>query len=355
MPDDDGGRELRRRLELDDAIARAEDGLAASPQWFALDPGGRRGKGGRPLRVGERACGDAGARPRAPPRSRSPPLMRRARAASCCSGRCRSRRCARAALADAIDFPARDRGRAHDGRRAAEPRAQRWPVAALEAALASGGWRVEIHGVPAGVFEQFELGGADCEKIALEYDAISRGVCARRPAFYRSAPTRTLFCAVTSGADYVLHYASLLRYALVELCAGAGAAVDARVVRYPEMERQLCEWTAHAGSIQPGDTVVYGYAEGVLAHLRADSTLEPRLEALNVFENEHYRSERVRLGERVLNFYACKEHGWGNISAVTMRCARPRPARSRSCTSPRARRATRPTPSTSRSTVPSAS
>ena len=55
------------------------------------------------------------------------------------------------------------------------------------------------------------------EKIALEYDAISRGVCARRPAFYRSAPTRTLFCAVTSGADYVLHYASLLRYALVEL------------------------------------------------------------------------------------------------------------------------------------------
>ena len=56
-----------------DAIARAEDEAAASPQWFALDPAAGAAKAVAALPSASVRLGDAGLAPRAPPRSRSPP------------------------------------------------------------------------------------------------------------------------------------------------------------------------------------------------------------------------------------------------------------------------------------------
>jgi hypothetical protein len=222
-----------------------------------------------------------------------------------------------------LDFPAADAG-SHTMAGALDTYVtQRIPAAAVRAVLA--GAALELHGVPAAVLAQLlAADGLYTEALPLPYDARARGTCSRRPAFVLCAARRVVYVAVMSGSDYLLHYASLLRHAVLQAASTTAAAAAAlgrlRVVRYPEMERQLCAWTAFDGCVQPGDVVVYGYSDEVLRALRQRAG--PGLRPVSAFASEYHESQRFELlcagARRTVAFYACREHGWGSLSAATM-------------------------------------
>ena len=171
-------------------------------------------------------------------------------------------------------------------------------------------WRVELHSVPAPVFERLlSERHVTARRVRIAYDGIQRAKCSRRPAFYMCEELRCLFVAVMSGSDYVLHYASLLRHAALLLTdtqssatAAAAAAIDPQVsvlsrltvVLYPQMLRQVCSWTAFDPAVRHGDTVVYGYASDLLQYMQRTRWASSLLRHLSTFENDYYYSERTK-------------------------------------------------------------
>ena len=101
-----------------------------------------------------------------------------------------------------------------------------------------------------------------------------------------------------------------------------------RILRFPLMEKHLTAWTGFDHVPKPGDTLIYGYADELkqyfLNHCRELSIQS--FEKISEYDSHHYYSARYEVrseahpqaASRVLNFYECKEHGWGSISALTM-------------------------------------
>lgn len=200
--------------------------------------------------------------------------------------------------------------------------AQRIPEEAVQRAL-SLGFRIEVHGVSSELLEanQEQLGiSSRLQEIDLAYNRWQRAKCSRRPIFYLAEEQKKIVVSVISGNDYLRHYAALLRH-YVHHETEANPEETVTIIEYPALQNALCEWTSFDQAIQEGDLVCYGYAADLLAYMQREGG-PSSLQALGVFENDYYYAARYLLhGKLTVNFYECKHHGWGDISARTMRRA----------------------------------
>ena len=162
---------------------------------------------------------------------------------------------------------------------------------------------IEIHGIPTSCFRD-NTSSQEWERLLIEYDAIKRGRSSRRPGFFRSKQG-AIAITVHSGNDYILHYASLIRHAL------KGEVEKVEVVRYPEMERQVCVWTGLEPIFQKGDIVVCEFERRLclgdvkrVRHLSETHSTSPhrwicRRDAETLEANERARN-REQSGHKVL-------------------------------------------------------
>jgi hypothetical protein len=190
--------------------------------------------------------------------------------------------------------------------------------------------QIVVCGLPSEVIMQFPYVPVQCspgmskppnwQELSLEYNQWKRNTCSRRPRFYVSKELRTILIAVMSGADYIRHYAAMVRFWLGSVSLLGSTVV--KVVTFPELENEVTKWTGFDGAICPQDIVIYGYASDVEACLLSRNKQGVNAQLVSEYDNEYYNSRRYLINSRlVVNFYACKDHGWGSLSSITMRRA----------------------------------
>lgn len=190
---------------------------------------------------------------------------------------------------------------------------QRLPTALLDMAAGSA---VEVHGIyPAHLSSLVK----SCRGIHNGYHfAPRKAFNLVRPGYFivpagNGSSARKLIVAVPPGRDYVLHYASLIRHYLPRR---GGLA---RVVRYPEAERTIGEWTGLGELVRPGDRLLVGFVRELLPHL-----LAPGGSVVGETASEFYGVTHVSLpGGRRLCLLGVRFSFWGCISArLAETCAR---------------------------------
>lgn len=134
-----------------------------------------------------------------------------------------------------------------------------------------------------------------------------------RPEFYRAvAPDaeEVVAVAVVPGADYVLHYASMVRHLALEMTTHAQEHLI--TWRYPHAEMELGAWTGLDESlVRPDDRVVLGLVEAAEEGVRSGA------KALDAVETDYYVSHRYELPDkRTLCFLGVRFSFWGSISHI---------------------------------------
>ncbi|TDB91379.1 hypothetical protein E1264_01750 [Actinomadura sp. KC216] len=144
-----------------------------------------------------------------------------------------------------------------------------------------------------------------------------------RPRFFVSdgpgrtgSAGRTLIMAVPPGRDYVLHNARIVRQYLQ--ARGLDPGLLRSVVRYPDAERGIAEWTGLPRLVRPGDRVLMGYVREVVSHwLRRGAAVTDE------DGSDYYGVTRLLLpnGERVCAL-GVRFSFWGSIAAnLAVACA----------------------------------
>ena len=134
-----------------------------------------------------------------------------------------------------------------------------------------------------------------------------------RPRFFLAANPNgeeRFVIAVTPGADYVAHYAEMLRYLLNSKGIDPDQALKS--IRYPKVEKEIAHWTGlDTRFVCEGDIVVIGYVDELQRQIESHYGLP----IVSEFENEYYTSKCYETPERrKLNFLGVKFSFWGNIS-----------------------------------------
>jgi hypothetical protein len=133
---------------------------------------------------------------------------------------------------------------------------------------------------------------------------------------WRLGDADRLVLAVPPGRDYLMHNASLVRHYL--RVRGYNEHLLRRVVRYPDAESSIAEWTGLAEFVRPGDRILMGYVRELVPHLitGGGSILEKR-------GNRFYGIARIESGAgRSVCALGVRFSFWGCISArLTAACA----------------------------------
>lgn len=126
-----------------------------------------------------------------------------------------------------------------------------------------------------------------------------------------------LIMAVPAGRDYVLHNARILRQYLS--LRGAPLETLAKVVRYPEAESSIAEWTGLGDFVGRGDRLLIGYVKELLPHLLLHGAT-----VLREQHSPHYGVVQLELpGCSRLTLLGVRFSFWGCISArLAEACAR---------------------------------
>ncbi len=174
---------------------------------------------------------------------------------------------------------------------------QRLPDDVLDLALRAG-LRIEVHGIypdhVATVLPSARLvHPGHVFGVGKSFNVV-RPRLFRVPAVERRTDSRLtdadrLVLAVPPGRDYLMHNASLVRHYL--RVRGYDEQLLCRIVRYPDAESSIAQWTGLAEFVRPGDRILMGYVRELLPHLIAGggSVVEER-------RNQFYGSVRIRYG-----------------------------------------------------------
>jgi hypothetical protein len=137
-------------------------------------------------------------------------------------------------------------------------------------------------------------------------------ICQRFQGVYS---TPRLVIAIPPGRDYVLHHASLISYYLEQ----RGGSLSL-IVRYPQAEESITEWTSLGRFLDPGDHVLIGYVQELVPLLAANGA---KVEV--VHGNEYYGAARLTFPGARGTVYALgiRYSFWGSISAkLAVECLR---------------------------------
>ncbi|MEV7010663.1 hypothetical protein [Streptosporangium sp. NPDC051022] len=140
-----------------------------------------------------------------------------------------------------------------------------------------------------------------------------------RPQVFRRPDDggRRIVMAVPPGTDYLLHYASLVAHYLRS--QGHPSCVLRRVVRYPDAEDSIADWTGLGKLIEPGDRVLMGYVRELVQRMVDDGAT-----VLDKAGNDFYGTVTVALpgGQRV-RALGVRYSFWGCISGrLAVACQR---------------------------------
>jgi len=196
---------------------------------------------------------------------------------------------------------------------------QKFPMKGINRLLSNGAC-VEIHGTyPTTAKEVLkEKGYIGVKQIPFSNNAEPKKLNYVRPSFFEAYNQRNQLCliaAVTPGADYIAHYTSMLQY--IFSMKGVSDKTKTFNVRYPLIEKSLCEWSGlNSKFVSEGDKVVIGYVEQLQNYLTEKTNLRP----FQTNENAFYTSARFDTGsEHAINFLGVKYSFWGNASAELTR------------------------------------
>eukprot|EP01084_Bolivina_argentea_P058525 106860_1 len=195
---------------------------------------------------------------------------------------------------------------------------QRIPSIKLKELVSESNYMIEIHGIPSEILLKYVI-DINLKEIELEYNKWPRNtICSRRPKYFQCKQKKLIIISIISGNDYIRHYCGLLRYFLYFECNINNMNI-LKVIVYPQMSTNLCLWTGFNSRIvhKNDNILIYGYSflflEYILNHFNSNILIK-----LTEFENYYYKSIRYKLNGLILNFYECKHHGWGNLSAIVM-------------------------------------
>ncbi|MBV8517711.1 MAG: PAS domain-containing protein [Acidobacteria bacterium] len=183
------------------------------------------------------------------------------------------------------------------------------------------GGQIEVHGVFPDDVSQVAVqhGWGSLVPLESEQSHQSKAFNHIRPVFFRrrnpGAPDGLLVC-VTPGHDYVMHYASLVRYIVFEETTHADERIS--IIRYPLAERRLPTRTGlGAHLVDGGDSVLLGYVEPIKQYLD-DARWATQVRA--PVETPYYGSYRYSLpGGRFLTLLGVRYSYWGSISEEVVR------------------------------------
>lgn len=193
---------------------------------------------------------------------------------------------------------------------------QKFPVKIIDNALKKH-YKIELHGIhPSYAKKIFEVKrNASLEEIYFRNNPKSKKYNYIRPSFFCDKKNHKFLIAVTPGADYVLHYAEMLRYIL----ASKNIVIDdfLTVIRYPSIEKNITFWTGLDKSfIKRKDIVIIGYVD----ELRRRLIDRGFFKKTNIIENKFYKSFRYKTTNNTfVNFLGTKHSFWGNISSKMSR------------------------------------
>lgn len=191
---------------------------------------------------------------------------------------------------------------------------QKLPLENLHKAIMNQ-WKIEVHGIYPTFFEDVaqHIGFDLIEPIEFEHNSKIKKLNYIRPRFfigYKIGKKNTLGIAVTPGEDYIYHYAGMLRYYISSVTAKSHRLLE--IVRYPELEASIAEWTGLDRSfVKKGDFLVLGFIQEILKELKSHLSMT----LVETKENDYYLSYRFILESgQTVNFLGVKYSFWGNIS-----------------------------------------
>lgn len=134
----------------------------------------------------------------------------------------------------------------------------------------------------------------------------------RRPVYYKNDEKKILVLAVIPGEDYLKQYTALVCY-YIKTDLGKNPDNFVSIIKFPLMEKFLNCWTnLDEKFVKPNDTVLIGNISNFFNDLKAKGHLH---QIIDESENCFYKSTRVKLGNRTINFLRVKYSFWGDMSA----------------------------------------
>ncbi|CAI7666623.1 unnamed protein product [Penicillium pancosmium] len=181
---------------------------------------------------------------------------------------------------------------------------------------------IEIHAVPSEIMEKYhENFGYDwVERLVWRLHPLKKPFNFRRPEIIlaREAATGITKAILTliPGEDYMRHYAAMLAIAVHGISPQLNLA-DIRVVLRPSLTKSIMAWTGIdelASEIQPGDVVVLGFVEELLALIRR---IIPSSRMLCRRRSAFYGLTRLELQPGIVfTLIGVTYSYWGNLGGV---------------------------------------
>jgi hypothetical protein len=197
---------------------------------------------------------------------------------------------------------------------------QRLPAQLFEYAV-SNDLSIHIHGVYPNHFNVLKkkFGLSDCKEYNFLPNKRKKEFNNIRPRYFickDSSNIEGIHVLVTPGADYIYHYASMIRHITNFLSNETQHLLN--IHRYPSLEKNIANWTnLDSNLINKNDSVVIGYVGEIEEYLNKHLPLKK----LTSFENEYYSSKRYKIGNKTLNFLGVKYSFWGNMSSyIATKC-----------------------------------
>lgn len=191
---------------------------------------------------------------------------------------------------------------------------QKLPVQNIRDAMVKG-TPIELHGThPTKAKETFEaLGYDDVQQIPHRHNPNPKKFNYVRPAFFTAKQGKrdVLLAAVSAGESYLTNFAEMVRYFMLD--QKGDPYTQMKVMRYPDLEAGLVDWThLDAAFVKKDDRVVIGYVQEIEDRI----TKKNNLKLLGEEENDFYVSRRYEIpGSKPVNFLGVKFTFWGDISA----------------------------------------
>lgn len=190
---------------------------------------------------------------------------------------------------------------------------QKIPISLIKQAI-DDNYSIEIvESSPAAIQIYLSKISSKFEKIDVTYEKkTDKEENFKRPVYYKNDEEKILVLVVIPGEDYLKQYTALVSYYL-KTDLGKNPDEFVRIITFPLLEKYLSSWTnLDEKFVKPNDTVIIGNVSNFFNYLKAKGELH---QIIDESENCFYKSTRVKLGNRTVNFLRVKNSFWGNMSS----------------------------------------
>ena len=186
---------------------------------------------------------------------------------------------------------------------------QKIPHSLIKTAI-NDGYKIEIIGAPPSLLPEKE--SLEPINIALGKKSGKQENYYRPSYFYKTKGEKTLIISVMAGQDYLKQVTAMVSY-YIKHELGKDPDTLVKVTSFPCLEVNISLWTGlDSHFVKPNDTVLMGNVSDYFDYLQKEGFIT---EVLEEFENDYYKSTRVKLGSRQVAFLRAKYSFWGEMSA----------------------------------------